>query len=156
MEYLSRNLPWLKFNYWIKPSLGLRRDNNISIVLGENIKEESLRIMPGISVEAVEHPYIANADYLEYSSLLHPVKIGSVGFTTEKKGFSSMFLLEKKLCSLGCGGNGAVELRHIGQIDTVSFIGLAKTSYTAGHYVKLPYFIQLFFPGFVSVFHIFQ
>jgi hypothetical protein len=114
LEYLPYQLHWWKFNYWIKPSLRLWRDNNINIVLGENIKEEALRIIPGISIEAVDNPYIADMDHLEYSELPELIKIGSVGFATEKKGFSLIFPLEKKLCVSDCNN---VEFHHIGQID---------------------------------------
>jgi hypothetical protein len=109
LETLTEKYYFWNYNYWLRPSLSLKRNNTTHIVLGENTQKELRKLIPNIAIKAIDHPYFIQNKNLIIDNLSTILNIGTVGFACLFKGSNQIFELEQNI-----GSN--IQLHHIGKI----------------------------------------
>jgi hypothetical protein len=114
LETLYNKYYFYNYNYWLKPAFAFQGKNNINIVLGENIKQELEKFLPGVkNIYTLDHPYPRYSKGVLSNYFPMKVKIGTIGFGWIEKGSHLIFELEKKLQYINLN---TIELHYIGQI----------------------------------------
>lgn len=116
LESLMEKNSFFSLNYWIKPAIMIKDKKSINIVLGQSISDNLLKFFPQLSKNfySIDHPYEFQIEQQIKNEFSDKIKIGTIGFATEKKGTPKIFEIEKGL------ENANIQLEIIGDTQSIN------------------------------------
>ncbi len=116
LESLLEKNSFFSLNYWIKPSIMIKDKKSINIVLGQSIRDNLLKFFPQLSRDfySIDHPYEFQSEQQIKNEISNKMKIGTIGFATERKGTPKIFEIEEGL------ENENVQLEIIGDTQSIN------------------------------------